>query len=119
MAIDQEVRAAIDTRLLPWEGVTSRSMFGGTAYMIQSKMFAILMEGMLAMKLPDELRSRALTLAGVSPFRSPSGGPFGQWVQFVILLEDDVPAVVPWLESASSYVASLPAARKRARRSSS
>ena len=83
--------------------------------MVKGKMFSTLAEGVVGMKLPDDLRARALTLAGVSPFRSPSGGPFGQWIQFVLLLEEDVPSVVPWLEAAYNHVASLPAPRKRAR----
>ena len=68
--------------------------------MVQGKMFA------------------ALTLAGVSPFRAPGGGPFGQLIQFVILMDDDVPSVLPWLEASSKYVGSLPARRKRRRQAS-
>ena len=112
MAIDEEVRAALDGHLLPWQGVAARRMFGRVAYTVNRKMFAVLMEGVLGMKLTDDLRPRALSLAGVSPFRSPSGGPFGQWVQFVILLDDDVPAVLPWVEAAYGYVESLRAAKK-------
>ena len=109
--VDPEVREALDAHILPWEDVTSRAMFGGVAYMVKGKMFAMLGEGVVAMKLPDELRSRALTLAGVSPFK-PTGSTFGQWIQFVILLDDDVPVLVPWLESTRNYVASLLAQAK-------
>ena len=112
--IDPEVREALDVHILPWEDVTSRAMFGGVAYMVKSKMFAMLAEGVMAMKLADELRSRALTLAGVSPFK-PTGSTFGRWIQFVILLDDDVPVLIPWLEAAREYVASLPAPAKRRR----
>ena len=112
--IDPEVREALDGHILPWEDVTSRAMFGGVAYMVKGKMFSMLAEGVMAMKLPDELRSRALTLAGVSPFK-PTGSTFGRWIQFVILLDDDVPVLIPWLEAAHKYVASLPAQAKRRR----
>ena len=112
--IDPEVREALDAHILPWEDVTSRAMFGGVAYMVKGKMLAMLGEGVVAMKLPDELRSRALTLAGVSPFK-PTGSTFGQWIQFVILLDADVPVLVPWLESARKYVASLLAQAKPGR----
>ena len=83
--------------------------------MVRGKMFATLMEGAVGMKLPDDARTRALTLAGVSPFRAPSGGPFGRWFQFVLLLQEGVPSVVPWLEAAFTHVASLPAPNKRGR----
>ena len=112
MAVDAEVKGSLDSQVLAWKDVSTRSMFGGVAYMVRGKMFAALMEGAAAMKLPDERRVRALSLAGFTPFR-PTGGQFGQWVQFVMLLEDDTPAVVPWLESAFNYVASLPAKGKR------
>jgi len=118
MAVDEEVRSAIDSHLLPRPNTASRRQFGGVCYMVQGKMFATLMEGVVAMKLPDQLRQTALTLAGVSPFRAPGGGPFGQWIQFVILLDDDVPSVLPWLEASSDYVDSLPARSKRRRKAS-
>ena len=86
-------------------------MFGGVCYMVDGKMFAALMEGVVGMKLPEEVRARALTLAGVSPFM-PMGKPFGRWVQFLVLLEDGVPELASWLESAREYVASLPAPSK-------
>ena len=112
MAVDAEVEVALDSRVLAWKDVTTRRMFGGVAYMVRGKMFAALMEGAVAMKLPDELRIRALPQDGVSLFR-PIGGQFGQWVQFEILMEDDVPAVIQWLESAFEYVASLHKKGKR------
>ena len=114
MAYDQEVRDALEDHLPLREDVTSRAMFGGVGYMVRGKMFAALTEGAVAAKLPEELRTRALALAGVSPFR-PGGRPFGEWVQFVVLLADDVPAVVPWLEAAYEYVGPLPARARRTR----
>ena len=114
MPIDPEVREALDAVILPWEDVSSRAMFGGVAYMVKGKLFAMFAEGVVAMKLPDEFRSRALTMAGVSPFK-PSGSTFGQWIQFLILLDDDVPVLIPWLEAAREYVASLFAQAKLGR----
>ena len=116
MAVDEDIRAALDSQLLSWKGVSARRMFGGVAYTVDRRMFAVLMEGAVGLKLPDQLRDRALGLAGVSPFRSPSGGSFGEWVQLVLLLADDVPSVTPWLEAAFDYVGSLPASKRRRRR---
>ena len=113
MPVDEEVKDALDAHVVPLADVTARRMFGGVCYMVGGKMFVALMEGVVAMKLPDELRAQALTLAGVSPFRSPSGGSFGQWIQFVLLMAEDVPAVAPWLDAAYSYVSSAPPPKKR------
>ena len=115
MAIDEELKSALEGQMSSWPDVTSRRMFGGAGFMVQGKMFAALAEGVVGMKLPDDIRARALTLAGVSPFR-PTGGPFGKWVQFLLLMEEDVPSVVPWLEAAFNHVASLPAPKKRGRK---
>ena len=103
MAFDEEAKQALDIVLLSWPNVSSR------------KMFAALSEGVVGAKLPEDIRVQALQLAGVSPFR-PTGRPFGGWVQFVMLLADDVSAVIPWLEAASRYVASGPAPKKRRRK---
>ncbi len=118
MPVDPEVRGALDGRLLSWKDVASRDMFGGVGYMVSGKMFAALAEGVVAMKLPDEQRRRALGLAGVSPF-TPAGRPFGQWVQFLVLMEEDVSAVLPWVESAFEYVGTQPPPKKPKRRRSS
>jgi len=107
VAYDKHIKKALDCHILEWKNVAVKTMFGGSCYSVEGKMFAALMEGVVAIKLPDELRTRALSLAGVSPYRSPSGGSFGQWVQLVILLEDDVAVVIPWLEAAFNYVRSL------------
>jgi len=105
--IDEEVKEALDQRLLGWPRVTSGAMLGGVSYLAQGRAFALLLEGVIAMKLSPELRVRALTLAGVSPFRPPEDeARMERWVQFVVLLPEDVPAVIPWLEAACGYAAS-------------
>ena len=101
--IDEDVRRALDRELLSWDGVTSAEMFGGVSYRLSDRPFAVLMEGVVACRLPEEVRARALTLAGVSPFLAPSDEPgFERWVQFLLLLSEDVPAVRPWLQAAYS-----------------
>ena len=103
--IDEEVRASLDVPLLALDGVTSEGLLGGVSYVVESRPFAILLEGVIAMTLPEELRRMALTLAGVSPFISPSADDeYARWVQFLLLLPEDIPAVQPWLEAAYGYV---------------
>ena len=105
--IDEDVRQALDEELLAWDRVTSSEMFGGVSYKVDGRPFAILMEGVVACGLPEEVRPRALTLAGVSPFLAPSDvGEFEDWVQLVLLLPEDLPAVRPWLEAGYAEIAS-------------
>ena len=107
VTIDAEVRRALDEELLGWKGVSSSGMFGGVAYEVDGTPFAILLEGVVACGLPSGLRGRALGLAGVSPFAAPSnGGAFDDWVQLLLLLPEDLPALRPWLEAGYSCAAS-------------
>ncbi len=102
--IDPEVKAALDDHILGWDRVSSGSVYGGVSYDVDGKTFAILLEGVIAVSLPDDLRMKALGLAGVSPFqpRSEDDG-YAEWVQMVILLPDGVPDVVPWIQAAYEY----------------
>ena len=103
VTIDDEVRRALDEEILGWKGVSSSEMFGGVAYEVDGAPFAILLEGVVACGLPRDLRVRALGLAGVSPFTTPSrGGEFDDWVQLLLLLPEDLPALRPWLEAGYS-----------------
>ena len=96
--IDGDVRAALDEHLLAMDGVTGAPLYGGIGYLVQGRPFAVLLEGVVGMRLPDGLQRRALGLAGVSPMRPPSRDePVPGWVQFVLLLPEDLPAVAPWI----------------------
>ncbi len=102
--IDEEVKEALDKQLLVLDGVTSGNLFGVASYSVNDNPFAILLEGVIAMNLPNEQRRLALTLAGVSPFYSPTDDDgFDDWVQLVVLLPEDLPQIVPWLEAAYKH----------------
>ena len=102
--IDPDVKAALDEHLLGWDRVSTEPAHGGVSYDVAGAAFAVLLEGVIAARLPDQLRSRALSLAGVSPYRPPAGDDgYAEWVQMLILLPDDVPDVVPWIQAAYEY----------------
>ena len=106
--IDEDVKRALDLELLSWDGVTSAEMFGGVSYGVGGRPFAVLLEGVVACGLPEELTAHALTLAGVSPFLAPSDeAGFERWVQLLLLLPEDEPAVRPWLQAAYSHAAPI------------
>jgi len=107
VTIDEEVKAALDGQVLSWPNTSAGHMYGGVLYQANGEPFAVLLEGMLAARLPPELLARALTLAGVSPFRPPNeDSEVDGWIQFVVLLAEDVPDLVPWVEAAYKYVTS-------------
>jgi len=88
-------------------GVRSSEKFAGVSYQVDGRPFAILMEGIAACGLPEEIRSRALTLAGVPPFLAPSDyRELKDWAQLLLLLPEDVPAIRPRLHAGYTEVAS-------------
>ncbi|MCI0440167.1 MAG: hypothetical protein L0177_13715 [Chloroflexi bacterium] len=107
LLIDEEVKAVLDESLLALDNVTTGRAFGGVSYEVGGRPFAILLEGVVALNLPPDLRRRGLSLAGVSPFTPPFGDKgFDGWVQMVVLLPEDLKDVLPWLEAAYKHVAS-------------
>ncbi len=108
LLIDEEVKAVLDDNLLALDNVGTGSAFGGVSYEVNGRPFAILLEGVVALNLPPDLRRRGLMLAGVSPFTPPFGERgYDGWTQMVILLPEDLKDVLPWLEAAYKHVASL------------
>ena len=102
--IDPDVKAVFDEHLLGWDRVSTGSLHGGVGYSVDGAAFAVLLEGVIAARLPDQLRAKAFGLAGVSPFQPPAGDDgYEEWVQMVILLPDGVPDVVPWIQAAYEY----------------
>ena len=107
--IDPDVRAALDARLLEWPGVSGARLLGGAGYAVEGRPFAALLEGVVAMSLPRELIRRALSLAGVSPLAAATDDPrFAGWTQFLLLLPEDVDAVIPWLNASYDHVSAQP-----------
>jgi hypothetical protein len=103
--IDDEMRTALNAHFLSIDGVTSGNQFGGVSYLLNGQPFAILMEGVVALRLPPANMEHALTLAGVSPFRPPSlDDPIKGWLQFVLLLPEDVYVLYAWFDAAMEQV---------------
>ncbi|MDP7104754.1 MAG: hypothetical protein QGH54_13915 [SAR202 cluster bacterium] len=103
--IDPDVKLALDGGLLSKAGVTSSSLYGGVGYLIDDRPFAVLLEGVVGMQLPEDLHRQATSLAGVSPLRPPfADDAVPGWLQFMLLLPDDLPEVMPWIEAALENV---------------
>lgn len=107
--IDAAVQVALDERVLEWPDVSGAPLLGGAGYAVSGKPFAALLEGVVAMSLPRELTGRALSLAGVSPLAASTDDPrFAGWTQFLLLLPEDVDAVLPWLRASYDHVSAQP-----------
>ena len=75
MTYSLDLKEQLDPRLLPWDGVTSREMFGALCYFHRDKMFAILTDDSVAAKLSAEERQDALDNHGATEFVVSSGRP--------------------------------------------
>ena len=103
--LDDELKTALDGRFLSIDNVTAGDQFGGVSYLLNGQPFAILMEGVVALRLAPETMQKALSLAGVSPFRPPSlDNPLRGWLQFVLLLPEDIPELDGWFQAAMEQV---------------
>ena len=112
MANDASVQSDLDVVLLSWSDVSTRRMFGGHAYFVGDRMFAVYYRGEVATKLPEPDRTQALESGRASLFTPTPGRRFGDWVSFPFD-EDGVDALLPWLETAIEYVrVTLPTGRR-------
>lgn len=113
MTNDASVQSDLDAILLPWSEVSTRNMFGGHAYFVGDRLFAVYHKGAVAAKLPDPGRTQALDSGRARPFTPHPGRPFGEWVEFAVEA-GGVEALLPWLETAFEYVKLTPPKGRKA-----
>lgn len=88
--------------------ITQRKMFGYPAAYVNGRLFAGLFENSLILKLPIESRSELLKLRGATRFEPVPGRMMGEFVVVPPSLVKNRARLHPWLESAYTYVKSLP-----------
>ncbi len=85
----------------------ARKMFGGMGVYTGQKMFAILMDDIVSLKLSPEDREKALELEGAGPFRtSPEAPVLSEYVVMPVAVLDDERAFKGWLVKSAKYVRS-------------
>ena len=117
MAFSTEIQSELDSYLLPWKDVSTRSMFGAMAYLVGGKMFAFIHDSKLIVKLPQADKTQAIDLAGAMPYTLGHNGQFGDWMELPLSSPDMVESTLPWVEKSYHYVQAVPKSRrKRVRR---
>ena len=96
----------LTSQWLSWPEVTARPMFGGVAVMMQGRMFVILTDSRVAVKLPDQAHHEALHEAGADPFLH-RGVPFGNWVYIDSVTGPK--SITDWAKTAYDWVKAQPA----------
>ena len=113
MAFSTEIQSEFYSYLLPWEDVSTRSMFGAMAYLVSGKMFAFIHDSKLVVNLPQEDKTQAIDSVGVMPYTLGHNGQFGDWMELPLTSTDMVERSLPWVEKSYHYVQSVPKPRRR------
>ncbi len=95
--------------------VTTRRMFGSDAFFANGTIYAIIWDGRVLLRFPDEARFRAAVALEGSGIFDPmnTGKTMGKWVAMPEEWADDVEALVPWLEEAHREAMREPPKKKR------
>lgn len=90
--------------------VTSRRMFGSDALFANGTIFAMVWDGRLTLRFPDEARFEAARALEGSGLFDPmgTGKTMGRWVCLPEAFHDDVEALAPWVELAHRLAMSEP-----------
>ena len=114
MAYDERSAERLRARLEGRRGVTSKEMFGGVAYMLDGKMFVGIVKDELMVRVGPVRHDEALDEKGARTMDF-TGRPMRGYV-FVALAgyrSDD--ALDKWIAWASTFVATLPEKKPRAK----
>ena len=101
--------------------VTTRYMFGCDAFFANRTIYALVWDGRVCVKLPEQQRfDEALGLDGAERWSPmPNGKGMGWWVMLPEDLHDDLEGLTPWVERAHRLAMMAPPKKKPATRSAS
>lgn len=116
MAYDEDLAERVRERMASRRGVSEQKMFGGIAFMLDGKMACGVHGDKLIVRVPAEVHDKALEEPGAGPMdithRPMKGflfiGPSGT---------KTAASLKKWVERSAGYVDTLPAKKKRAKRS--
>lgn len=97
--------------------VTAKRMFGSQAFFADAKIYGLVWDGRIALKMSDPARFEALlALPGSStwsPVPQRERKPMSGWVLVSEALHDDLDGLRPWVESAHRQALSAPRQKPR------
>ncbi len=79
MAYDEAIATRIEKALARTQGLSSRKMFGGMAYLVEGNMLCGVLRGKLILRLGAEASKKLLVKKHVAPF-DEAGRPMAGWV---------------------------------------
>jgi hypothetical protein len=92
------IRVALERELFRWPDVTTRPIFGLPGYVVNGKVFALLVTGgIILTKLPESDRERVSKRFPTVPVTG-HGGVIKAWVQMVIPETGDLSTILPFVK---------------------
>ena len=110
MAFSAEIHSELDARLVPWQDVSPRKMFGAMAYLVGDRLFAFIYDDWVVVKLPPEDKAAAGQGSGARPFTHSRSRKFGDWMEFPLVRSDEIEDALPWIKRSYQHVLAIPTA---------
>lgn len=111
MPVPPELREKVEGEILSREEVTTRAMFGTTAYLVRGRMFAFWVGDGLVAKLPDRTRQEMLDRKAGVVFQGTQGRGFGEWLHLTLQKEENLEACAAAARQSYEYVRGQPSRR--------
>lgn len=107
MPYDKKLAARISAAVAAWEGISSRTMFGGVCHLLRGNMIAGVWKEFLIVRLGEDAADFARELPHVRPF-DITGRPMKGWVMVAPPGVRTAAQLRRWLEQARSFTGNLP-----------
>jgi len=108
VAYDETLNARIVEGISGWEGVSSRTMFGGVCHLLHGNMVAGVWKEFLILRLGKDAADFARELPHVRPF-DITGRPMTGWVMIEPAGVGTAAQLRKWLAQAREFAKTLPA----------
>ncbi len=117
--LDEFLKELVAEASMELPEVTTRRMFGSDAFFANAKIYALIWDGRIALKMyQPERYQELLAMPGAStwtPIPSREQKPMSGWVLVTEELHDDLDRLRPWVESAHLQAMNAPAKKPRAK----
>jgi hypothetical protein len=98
----EKIRVALEVKVLGWEGVTTKKMFGCPCYKANDKLFGFMVtDGVVFTKLSESERDEVISKFQAEPFNAGKRS-MGRWPQVAVKEPEDIKKILPYFEKSYS-----------------
>lgn len=95
----QRIRSTLERDLFRWPGVTTKVLFGNPAYVVNGRIFAILVTGGIVLTRLDNTEGEAVSLLfRTFPVTGRSGAVIKSWIGVNVCTPDELSSVIPFVK---------------------